>query len=508
MRRETELARKEADLARSKQQAQREEAERLRRELAERVAQRRRLVLGGIIGIPLLILLLAVWRPWLAGPGNSTPTPTTTAILTPTDVPAAPRTVIAGVTPSEFTPTPSPTPTFTGTPSPTPSPTPTPTDTRTATPTRTSTPTATNTATAVRQPALAGTPWPLPVSAIAQDNMSKIVQLGTWENRDRSPITAVALSPDNTVVAVGSQTGIYLLKTQDLTEIRFLKSPRTSRVLFSPDGRYLASTDGNAIYLWGITDGLLLHTINQWTIDPTPYLQGEWKDHPPGSEVKLRVYSPDGSYLVSSTVLSWTSFGTRSGTTRMQSWDVNDGEYIRTIGYSLPVTGDLVFMPNGATFLATDWDTVKIFDAKDGTILKTFGGDIGTMRSIALSADNQIVAAASQLNVVQDGRSQITGLIRLWSALNGSNLQTIEVGDVGKHEIIRLSFLPDGQTLASLSLVGSMVRFWRANDGALLHSIQIPKGRTLTAIEFSRDLRLIVEGADKGTVGLWGVPAE
>ncbi|MFZ1467178.1 MAG: protein kinase, partial [Anaerolineae bacterium] len=178
-RREAELAQKEADLARSKQQAQREEAERLRRELAERVAQRRRLVLGGIIGIPLLILLLAIWRPWIAGPDNPTPTPTTTAILTPTNGPAAPRTVIAGVTPSKFTPTPSPTSTFTDTPSFTPSPTPTPTNTpsptatRTATPTRTSTPTATNTATAVRQPALAGTPWPLPVSAIAQENISK-----------------------------------------------------------------------------------------------------------------------------------------------------------------------------------------------------------------------------------------------------------------------------------------------------------------------------------------------
>jgi WD40 repeat protein len=131
---------------------------------------------------------------------------------------------------------------------------------------------------------------------------------------------------------------------------------------------------------------------------------------------------------------------------------------------------------------------VQLYDIQKGTFVPN-KKITTTAEEVALSPDEEIVAAASS------GRD-----IQLWRFQGGSLLHTL----TGHTAAIKsIAFSPDGQLLASGG-DDDQVLIWRVADGALLHTL---RGHTdvVTSVIFSSNGMLLASGSGDETVRLWRV---
>ena len=103
------------------------------------------------------------------------------------------------------------------------------------------------------------TPTFIPVGQVVQDlevispeNIGRLQLINRW---GKGKLLDIKVSPDHTVVAAATSTGVYLYRSQDLRQIGYLNaraSDRNSmRVDFSPDGTFLAVA-GSGVSIWDI----------------------------------------------------------------------------------------------------------------------------------------------------------------------------------------------------------------------------------------------------------------
>ena len=162
-----------------------------------------------------------------------------------------------------------------------------------------------------------------------------------WET-ERGVISALKFSPNDALLATGNQDGgIKVWDVQNyhcLAEMqRTGQFDRASRLAFSPDAQYLASSGGkyDPVYVWHIETG---EQIAKFTVDEE--LQPR---HLPLS-IPL-TFSPDGKLLVGATPENTFSV-----------WDIETGERITYLtGHSDSVSA-LFFSPCGEFVTSVDRD--------------------------------------------------------------------------------------------------------------------------------------------------------
>jgi hypothetical protein len=200
---------------------------------------------------------------------------------------------------------------------------------------------------------------------------------------------------------------------------------------------------------------------------------------PTDSPVSSVAFSPDGQALAS---------GSLDNTIRL--WDAASGALLRTLEGHTDWVHSVAFSPDSRALASASWDnTIRLWDAASGALRRTLEGHTQPVWSVAFSPDGRLLASAS------DDRT-----IRLWDAASGALRRTL----AGHTDwVFSVAFSPDGRALASGS-DDKTIRLWDAASGQLLRTLE---GHTywVWSVAFSPDGRALSSGSWDGTVRLWVV---
>jgi uncharacterized protein with WD repeat len=283
---------------------------------------------------------------------------------------------------------------------------------------------------------------------------------------DRAAMTALAFSPDGSLLAAGDAE--HRIKLFDVKEAKTLQTLRDhgaaiTSVAFSPVGSRLASAGKeNVIRLWDVKTGQLLKTLDGHTL-----------------AVSAVAFSPDGSLLAS------------GGYDKLiQLWDVETGQIVKTLnGHAESVTG-VAFSPDGQRLASASQDkTAKVWDVLAGKELFALNGHTGGLASIAYSPDGQWLATGS-----------VDRTVKVWDAATGSIERTL---DGFQNSLAGIAFAPDSQRLAAVT-DGREAQIRQLKTWEVLRKFEPREGYTYSAVAFSPD-GAILALANSLDVSLWDV---
>jgi WD40 repeat protein len=295
---------------------------------------------------------------------------------------------------------------------------------------------------------------------------------------NNSFLQSAVYSPDGKLVAAsgGDNMGNQLILIWDAAsgnELRRISGQRGGggNVLFSPDGRVLASMNQNqAVQLWDPATGKELKAIGM----------------PNG--VASVAFSPDGKTLA-----------TASYSGPIHLWDVATGKEVRKCGDDGLGASCVAFAPDGKTVaVGGQAGMLQMFEAATGKEITPQAGHHGAVGSVALSPDGRRAATAGwdrtlriwetatgkelfqakapQANAggpgpvgdfygmggtvcfTPDGSALVVGwqgvrTVRLYSSLTGKEIrQTEELPS----EVINVAVAPDGKTFAVATMDGAV----------------------------------------------------
>ena len=190
-------------------------------------------------------------------------------------------------------------------------------------------------------------------------------------------ISSAVFSPDgNTVVTVGEyythdEGTIYLWHVRTgKRKVIYEGQSYHSRVVFSPDGKTIASADiGGKIQLWNPVTGELEGTITL--------------KHASG--IRSLAYAPDGRTIAIS----------ERNNNIVDLWDIATGQNTITLtGHTGQVTA-IAYAPDGNTIATGSIDrTIRLWDANTGKHKTTFTG-YTTVTSVLYSPDGRTIASGS-----------------------------------------------------------------------------------------------------------------
>ncbi|MEM8723253.1 MAG: CHAT domain-containing protein, partial [Cyanobacteria bacterium P01_G01_bin.39] len=141
---------------------------------------------------------------------------------------------------------------------------------------------------------------------------------------------------------------------------------------------------------------------------------------------------------------------------------------------------DVEFSPDGNTIASASKDkTIKLWNAKDGQLLRTLKGPLYFSPEVKFSPDGNTIASALQ-----------DGTVQLWNVKDGQLLRTLE----GHQDSVwDIEFSPDGNTIASGSK-DKTIKLWNVKDGLLLRTLE-GLHDSVWDIEFSPDGNTIASGS-------------
>ena len=306
------------------------------------------------------------------------------------------------------------------------------------------------------------------VLAGASDRRVQIWDAKTGEKRHTitghaDNVTCLAFSPVGDVLVTGSKDrtlGVWNAKTGEELRTINAHTGSVSSLAFSRDGKLLASCGADA-------------TLRLWDTDTWELRRIIAEE---GAEVTCAAFTPDGRAVVGGC------------TGRLILWDTQTGSRVHTVSGSSGSVFKLVYSPDGATLVSGSDDmTVRMWDAKSGSVLRSFAWIGKQFGGAAFSPDSRTLAIGGGPHV------------RLWNTGSGEHLLTFS----GHQDTVRsLAFSPVGNTIASGSK--GEIWLWDAGTGNHLRRLSGGKGR-VQCLAFSPDGGILASGGGHrdDTVRVW-----
>jgi eukaryotic-like serine/threonine-protein kinase len=278
-------------------------------------------------------------------------------------------------------------------------------------------------------------------------------------------VTAVVFSPDGkTLASTGSDRSIRLWDVASRRHVK-LVGPKVSSVAFAPDGKTLALVGGGsqAVQLW----------------DVAARCEGTAMPHP--VEIEALAFSPDGKLLATCG---------RDPTVRI--WDAATRQQLDTLAGHTGGVKCVAFSPDGTTLASGGTDnTARLWDVAARRAIATLRGHTDWVESLSFSPDGKTLASASDDTTV-----------RLWDTAHG---QPVKILRGHKTQLTSVAFSPDGKTFATGGGEGT-VRMW---DSMTKEVTSLLRGHSapITAVAFAPDGRSLVSGSRDGTIKVWDIAA-
>ncbi|KAL3478812.1 hypothetical protein BJX99DRAFT_256220 [Aspergillus californicus] len=283
----------------------------------------------------------------------------------------------------------------------------------------------------------------------------------------------------------GRMIEFWNIETGELVQ-EFDNNSQIYDLLFSADGRIMASTSDNALRVWDITmhrstrpvvahdsqiqrlwlsqdGGLVISEAITWELKLWNAKTGEHlRDFNEGERACGPCFSPDGKWIITLVgekdirVRDAESWRTRSKLSRHPSrptvWAISPDSKL------LATASDPSRFSIGTGSAAAEQCAIRLWDLRTRRIVHTLQGHTSGVQFLEFSTNGKLLASASD-----------DGTVRLWDTSTGAE-GAIPTGSSGR--IGSLTFSPDGETIAT-SDYEQTIRIWSATTGETIHLLRL-----------------------------------